>query len=233
MRFAILEDCRNQALLLKAMVEKLGHEGVVFPTAQSFREGLEADHSFDLLLMDWILPDGSGDELLSWVRARFGWSLPIIFVTARVAESDVAAMLRLGADDYVGKPVRYVELEARIEVLTRRRALAGGEQMAGGKLVVGNVVLDASARSATLDDKPVALTAKEFDLALLLMGNLGTLFDRQTLLGKVWELEGAVDTRTVDTHISRIRRKLQLEPEQGWLLSTVYGHGYRLARHKA
>ena len=76
MRFAILEDSRSQAALLKAMVEELGHEGVVFPTAQTFRDGLAAQGPFDLLLMDWILPDGSGDELLAWVRERFGWSLP-------------------------------------------------------------------------------------------------------------------------------------------------------------
>lgn len=93
MRFAILEDSRSQALLLKAMVEELGHEGEIFPTAQTFRDGL-AGGRFDLLLMDWILPDGSGDELLSWVRDKFGWSLPVIFVTARVAErcrGDVAS----------------------------------------------------------------------------------------------------------------------------------------------
>ena len=227
MRFAILEDSRSQALLLKAMVEELGHEGEIFPTAKSFREGLGVAHDFDLLLMDWILPDGSGDELLTWVRDRFGWSLPIIFVTARVAESDVAAMLRLGADDYVCKPIRYLELGARIEALIRRRAVAEGRSTVG-KLVQGNIVLDPAARSATVDGAPVALTAKEFELALLLIRNLGTLFNRQTLLDKVWAVEASVDTRTVDTHISRVRRKLSLEPSHGWLLSTIYGHGYRL-----
>lgn len=229
MRFAILEDSRSQALLLKTMVEELGHEGTVFASALEFRRGLEAQQ-FDLLLMDWILPDGSGDELLGWVRERFGWSIPVIFVTARVAEGDVAAMLRLGADDYVCKPIRYVELSARIEALIRRRALSGNGVREPASLAVGNLTLDPAARSALVDGRTVALTGKEFDLALLLLRNLGTLFNRQTLLEKVWEVDAEIDTRTVDTHVSRLRRKLGLEPVNGWLLTTVYGHGYRLER---
>ncbi|MBI2307610.1 MAG: response regulator transcription factor [Rhodocyclales bacterium] len=229
MRFAILEDSRSQALLLKTMVEELGHEGTVFASALEFRRGLEGQ-PFDLLLMDWILPDGSGDELLGWVRERFGWSIPVIFVTARVAEGDVASMLRLGADDYVCKPIRYVELSARIEALIRRRALSGSGARDTASLVAGNVALDPAARSALVDGRPVALTGKEFDLALLLLRNLGTLFNRQTLLEKVWEVDAEIDTRTVDTHVSRLRRKLGLEPANGWLLTTVYGHGYRLER---
>ncbi|HEX5802889.1 MAG TPA: response regulator transcription factor [Azospira sp.] len=229
MRFAILEDSRSQALLLKTMVEELGHEGVVFAGARDFRQGLETQQ-FDLLLMDWILPDGSGDELLGWVRERFGWSLPVIFVTARVAESDVAAMLRLGADDYVCKPIRYVELSARIEALIRRKAIASVPTAVSGTVVAGNIVLDPAARSALVDGQPVALTGKEFDLALLLLRNLGALFNRQVLLEKVWAVDAEIDTRTVDTHVSRLRRKLGLEPAKGWLLTTVYGHGYRLER---
>lgn len=233
MRFAILEDSRSQALLLKAMTEELGHEAEIFPTAQSFREGLSGALRFDLLLMDWILPDGSGDELLAWVRERFGWALPIIFVTARVAESDVASMLRLGADDYVCKPIRYLELGARIEALIRRRALvAAGEVTIAQKLEVGNIVLDPAARATTMNGQSVALTNKEFELALLLFRNLGTLFNRQILLERIWDIgtDTAVDSRTVDTHVSRLRRKLNLEPAAGWQLSTVYGHGYRLER---
>lgn len=229
MRFAILEDSRSQAALLKTMVEELGHEGVVFASAREFRAGLEMQR-FDLLLMDWILPDGSGDELLGWVRERFGWSVPVIFVTARVAEGDVAAMLRLGADDYVCKPIRYMELAARIEALIRRKALAGTQAAPSERVSAGNIVLDPAARSALVDGLPVALTGKEFDLALLLLRNLGALFNRQTLLEKVWAVDAEIDTRTVDTHVSRLRRKLGLEPARGWLLTTVYGHGYRLER---
>ncbi len=233
MRFAILEDSRSQALLLKAMVEELGHECEVFPTAQSFREGLTVARPFDLLLMDWILPDGSGDELLAWVRERFGWSLPVIFVTARVAEGAVVSMLRLGADAYVCKPIRYVELGARIEALIRRRSMAAEAAPGRGRqLQVGNIVLDPAARTVSVDGAAVSLTNKEFDLAELLLRNLGTLFNRQSLLEKVWDISGeaGADSRTVDTHVSRLRRKLHLEPAAGWQLSTVYGHGYRLER---
>lgn len=229
MRFAILEDSRSQALLLKAMVEDLGHEGEIFPTAQSFREGLGTTNTFDLLLMDWILPDGSGDDLLIWVRERFGWKLPVIFVTARVEEADVAEMLLLGADDYVCKPIRYLELAARIEALLRRRGFLIAAEGKNFVLQVGNVELQPEARSVRVNGEPVAVTTKEFDLAMLLLQNLGTLFSRQVLLERVWGGDIAtLDTRTVDTHISRVRRKLMLEPSHGWLLSTIYGHGYRL-----
>lgn len=232
MRFAILEDSRSQALLLKTMVEELGHEGDIFASAHEFREGLESG-TFDLLLMDWVLPDGSGDELLGWVRSRFGWSLPVIFVTSRVAESDVAAMLRLGADDYVCKPIRYVELAARIEALIRRRMGTRVPAPVVDVVSVGNIVIDPSARSVLVDGMPVSLTAKEFDLGLLLLRNLGALFNRQTLLEKVWAVDADIDTRTVDTHVSRLRRKLGLEPAKGWLLTTVYGHGYRLEQSRS
>lgn len=232
MRFAILEDSRSQAMLLQAMVRDLGHEGVIFPDAQSFRTGLDGQ-SFDLLLMDWVLPDGSGDELLSWVRQRFGWTLPVIFVTARVAEDDVAAMLRQGADDYVCKPIRYIELAARIEALIRRKSLPTADT-ASHPISAGNILLDPISRLVSVNKKPVALTGKEFDLALLLLRNLGTLFNRQTLLERVWEANSSdIDTRTVDTHISRLRRKLKLEKTNGWQLTTVYGHGYRLERPPA
>lgn len=232
MRFAILEDSRSQALLLKTMVEELGHEGVVYSGARDFRQGLETQR-FDMLLMDWVLPDGSGDELLGWVRGRFGWSLPVIFVTSRVAESDVAAMLRLGADDYVCKPIRYIELTARIEALIRRKALTSTPTAVAETVSVGNIVLDPSARSALVDGDLVSLTGKEFDLALLFLRNIGALFTRQVLLERVWAVDADIDTRTVDTHVSRLRRKLGLEPAKGWLLTTVYGHGYRLEQPRS
>ena len=233
MRFAILEDSRSEALLLKTMVEKLDHEGTIFATAKSFREGLEAN-SFDLLLMDWILPDGSGDELLIWVRERFGWKLPVIFVTGRVEEADVAEMLLLGADDYVCKPIRYLELAARIEALLRRRGFLIAAEGKNFVLQVGNVELQPESRLARVGGEPVSLTAKEFDLAVLLLQNLGTLFSRQSLLERVWGGEmSALDTRTVDTHMSRVRRKLELDEEHGWTLTAVYGHGYRLEHAQA
>jgi DNA-binding response OmpR family regulator len=98
-------------------------------------------------------------------------------------------------------------------------------------LQVGAVELNPEARSARLNGEAVALTAKEFDLAMLLLQNLGTLFNRQVLLERVWGNEmAALDTRTVDTHMSRVRRKLELDEAHGWTLTAVYGHGYRLER---
>lgn len=230
MRFAILEDSRSEALLLKAMVEELGHEAELFSTAASFREGLSGGRPFDLLLMDWVLPDGSGDELLIWVRERFGWKLPVMFVTARTEESSVAAMLLLGADDYVCKPIRYLELAARIEALLRHRGFLISDERSNATISVGGIDLDPVARIARRKGEVIALSTKEFDLALLLLQNLGTLFTRQMLTDRVWGTAGAPDTRTVDTHMSRVRRKLELDEENGWRLTAVYGHGYRLER---
>jgi DNA-binding response OmpR family regulator len=227
MHIAILEDDAFQRQFLTMLVETGGHRASGFETGDSLLAALQAG-SFDLLLLDWMLPGLSGEQVLASVRERFGLELPVIVVTARDGESDVVHALRNGADDFVVKPPKALELLARMEALTRRarsnRSLA---------IRVGPYEIDPERRSVTMDGKPVALTQKEFDLAVYLFQNSGRLLSRVKLLEQVWGVSADLDTRTVDTHVSRVRRKLQLDESAGWKLMPVYGFGYRLDPIKA
>ena len=183
--------------------------------------------SFDLLLLDWMMPEVSGEQVLAGVRERFGLNMPVMVVTARDAESDVVHALRLGADDFVVKPPKALELLARMDALTRR--VRNGRAMA---IRIGPYEIDPERRSVSIDGRLIALTQKEFDLAVYLFQNVGRLLSRIKLLEEVWGVEADLDTRTVDTHVSRVRRKLLLDESTGWKLLPVYGFGYRLDQIK-
>ena len=142
--------------------------------------------------------------------------------TRRTAKSDEGA-LRLGADDYVVKPPKGLELLARIEALARRARIGRAVPLKAGRFEV-----DLARRAVLLDGREIVLTLKEFDLASHLFRNPGTLVTRAQLLEAVWSVGPQLDTRTVDTHASRVRRKLGLDGSRGWMLQSVYGYGYRL-----
>lgn len=222
MNVAILDDDAYQRQLLTLLVETGGHSVAGFERGPDLLAALDT-RSFDVLLLDWLLPGMGGDQVLSAVRERRGLDVPVIVVTARDGETDVVGALRLGADDYVVKPPKGLELLARMEALTRR-ARAGRSQ----PIRAGRYEFDLERRVATLDGEPVELTQKEFDLAVHFFQNAGKLLSRGRLLESVWGISAEVDTRTVDTHASRVRRKLGLDASTGWRLQPVYGFGYRL-----
>jgi DNA-binding response OmpR family regulator len=141
----------------------------------------------------------------------------------RDAEEEIVAGLRVGADDYLVKPLKSLELLARIETVARR--VKARRQTV---LHAGDYEIDTERRQARLAGNPVEMTQKELDLAYYLFANPGKLFSRNHLLDKIWGINAAIDTRTVDTHVSRLRRKLKLNGEHGWQLVPVYGYGYRL-----
>jgi len=170
-----------------------------------------------------VMPEMAGDTVLTALRRRPGADLPIIVVTARDSEADVVAALRLGADDYIVKPAKGMELLARIEAIARRARNGRGAPIRAGRFDI-----DLGRRSVLLDGREVSLTLKEFDLAAHLFQHPGTLVTRSRLLETVWAVSTEVDTRTVDTHASRVRRKLRLDGTTGWTLQSVYGFGYRL-----
>jgi DNA-binding response OmpR family regulator len=149
----------------------------------------------------------------------------VLFLTARNDEEDIIAGLRAGADDYLTKPPKQGELLARVEALLRRVGLQG-EQPADEEAPPYRI--DLQRRRVTLADREVALTEREFDLATFLFRRRGRVVSRDALLEGVWNIRGDVATRTVDTHISRLRKKLELGGEHGWRLNAVYQHGYRL-----
>jgi DNA-binding response OmpR family regulator len=222
MYFAVVEDSRSQAEVLKALLKSEGHQVEIFSEGQACIDALKSQ-TFDFFILDWTLPDMGGDDVLKHIREHCGWDVPVIFCTARISEENAADILRLGADDFIPKPIRYMEFMARVEALLRRRRAAAPVSMR-----FGNIELDLAGRRIKLAGVEVDLTQREFDLAVVLLRNVGRVLPREELLASVWVRETEVDSRTVDTHASRLRKKLGLGGESGLMLSSVYGQGYRL-----
>ncbi len=227
MYIALLEDDKDQVELIRLWLEGAGHNCDSFKTGESFTTALRQHRNYDLFILDWMLPDTSGIDVLKWVREEHCQTTPIIFVTARDSEQDIVNALQTGADDYMIKPVKQMELIARINAAGRRANIgdAGGEV-----LEIGPFRIVFSERAIHFGDETIELTQKEFALAVFLLRNNGKLLSRGFILEKVWNMPPGINTRTVDTHISRLRNKLHLTPEYGWRLSAIYQHGYRLER---
>lgn len=230
MRIAILEDDREQAGLIATWLEMAGHHCAADHTSEAFLKTVLRE-SFDLLMIDWMVPRMSGIEVMKRYRESARDYTPVLFVTARDAEEDVVLALQAGADDYMSKPLRRNELLARVTALARRARSGAGEQQLPDSLPF---TFDLETHSLALDGRPIDLTEREFELALFMFRNAGRVLSRGHILEMLWGVQQPdVQTRTVDTHISRLRKKLHLGGDSGWLLTAVYQHGYRLARAPA
>lgn len=222
---ASLEDDLSDASLIREAAAAAGHACTTFTRGCQLLRALRAT-PFDMLLIEWNVAGVSGRDVLAWARAHLDPRLPVMFVTVRDGEADIVEMLMAGADDYMVKPVRPAELMARIHALVRR---AYPESLPGGAIVArGSFVFDGAARVATRDGVEVILTPKEFDLAMLLFRYEGRVVSREHMVAAVWGHDLSPMSRTIDTHISRVRTKLQLVASQGARLAPVYTHGYRL-----
>jgi len=223
MRLAMLEDNRDQAATMGAWLREAGNDVHTFdrPTELIKVAGRE---SFDLYLIDWNLPEMSGADVLHWLREQRGDETPVIFVTARDAEEDIVSALGAGADDYIVKPVRRLEMLSRINAVLRRMRPKEPER----DLLLPPYRFDLVAKQCFVADTLVDLTDKEFELAVFLFRNVGRLFSRGHLLEAVWGRNPNLATRTIDTHVSRLRTKLALRPENGYRLTPTYNYGYRL-----
>lgn len=224
LRIALLEDDPDQGSLITAWLEEGGYHGYHFLSAKDLQRALQRD-SFDLLILDWILPESSGIEVLQWARQNLDWRIPVIFMTRKDSDEDVVYALEQGADDYVSKPVSRGVVMARVRAMERR---VFGEKTEKEIIKAGQFEIDPSAGTVVRDGKAVNLTDREVKLAILLFLNVGRLLSRDYLLENVWGINPDVVTRTVDTHVSRLRQKMELYPENGWQLKAVYQHGYRL-----
>ncbi|RAP59857.1 DNA-binding response regulator [Achromobacter sp. HZ01] len=224
MKIASLEDDLDQARRIQQVLTTAGYSCASYQQSRDLLAALRTEH-FDLVLLDWHLPDIDGDDVVRWLRANIGARIPVIFLTNRSSEDDLVEGLRAGADDYIVKPLRPQELLARVAALLRRSQIS--EPVREG-FEVARYRIEPGARTISLDGAPVALAPKEFDLALLFFRNIGRLMSRDVLAECVWNREIPATSRTLDTHLSNIRQKLQLRPEHGVRLSSSYALGYRL-----
>ena len=226
MKIALLDDDPVQLETMATAAEGLGYRAVLFSRAQALISALRKD-TFDLLIVDWNLPDRSGLEVLAWARTNLRPPPPMLLVTSRAEDEDIVAGLNAGADDYLPKPLSPSVLAARINALMRR---AYAQPSAPGAEILGDTVFHESAGAVTRDGQTVVLTAKEFALARLLFRNLHRALSRTYILETVWDNEPNLNSRSLDMHISRIRTKLNLRPERGFRLTPIYSYGYRLER---
>lgn len=224
MRIAFLEDDPPQLELMLCWGEDAGYHCYGFRTGRALTDALSKD-TFDLLVIDWNLPDTTGIEIVRWVRDTMDWQIPVLFITGRGLEEDAVIALDAGADDYTTKPVQRMAVLAQLQALNRRAIAKTASDVID---LASPYAIDTASRQIKLNGEVVELTNKEYELAALLFHNVGRRLSRSYMMEMVWGTRAELNTRTVDTHISRIRNKLAIRSENGWRLMSVYYHGYRL-----
>lgn len=236
MLIAIVDDDPTVQLLLHATLEQQGYQTRAYLTGSSFLQALGAQPP-DLLIVDWQLPDMSGPDVVRATRKLCGPQLPVLFATQRHQEHDVVQALEAGADDFMSKPLRLPELTARVRALQRRAwpCTAGTE----APLDFAPYRFDSDTRQVCFGAQPVALKAREYALALHLFRNEGRLLSRHHLQQHFWHGASLQESRSLDTHLARLRQLLQLGRCHGapgtpvYALRSIYGSGYRLERLSA
>jgi two-component system, OmpR family, alkaline phosphatase synthesis response regulator PhoP len=221
----VIDDDRSIVELVKLY---LTTEGYQVEVAHTGREGLRLFNQLNpaLVLLDLMLPELDGYEVCRQIRRES--NTPIIMMTARGDDIDTIVGLELGADDYVAKPFNTRELVARIKAVLRRTdsvSLSNTHPPVKNLIELGNTRIDLARHEVTIEDQPVELRAKEFDLLKVLAQNNGIVLDRDRLLNLVWGYEYFGDTRTVDVHVAHLRDKLNGSSAQ---IQTVRGTGYKL-----
>ncbi|MGM0615459.1 MAG: response regulator transcription factor [Pseudomonadota bacterium] len=228
MHIGILEDDPLQRRFLNASLKDWGDEDTRVDAFERASELLTAlqKQTFDLLIVDWYLPDADGMRLVQRLRQDFGWPGPILFITASQGENDVVMALESGADDFLTKPIRPAELRARLSALARRADINKG--ISAETLSFGAYTLAPYNHSIVLNGQAISLTPREYDLAALFLSHIGQLFSREHILKIVWGISADITTRTIDTHLSRLRKKLAFNGQHGLRLKSIYQYGYRL-----
>jgi two-component system, OmpR family, response regulator RegX3 len=222
MRIAVLEDNTDQAEHIRILLERAGHTVHVYTRGRALL-GKLAHESYDLIIIDWEVPDISGIDVLRTARGQLLTNTPVLFLTHRDAEQDIVQALQAGADDFLVKPPREAEFLARVLALGRRM-----RPDTGAKIDVPPYRIDLEHSVLSRDGVPIELTRREFEVALFFFRNLGKVVSRAHILESVWGRGGDVTTRTVDTHVSRLRSALGLSAASGVRLTPIYGYGYRL-----
>jgi DNA-binding response OmpR family regulator len=224
MRIGILEDDPEQCALVHEALSSVGHVCHNFTTGRAIVDALQRQ-TFDLLALDWEVPEMSGEQVLQWTRQNLAGHIPVLFMTVRCREGDVVAILNAGADDFVTKPLCAGVLRARVNALLRR---AYGFDASVSRTIFGEFEFDLSSRQILHNGIAVPVTQRAFSLALLLFENMGRTLSRAHIRDVVWQQMVDIPSRTMDTHVSWLRSKLGLRPENGYRLAPIYGYGYRL-----
>jgi DNA-binding response OmpR family regulator len=183
--------------------------------------------AFEAIVLDCNGADSADADALKHIRGLVGPAVPILVCSKRCGEMDIVDALRAGADDYLVKPLRGAELIARLEAVTRRRTRAS---IRLDVREVGEFRIDCRQRTIHRNQVAIPLTSIDFELSVLFLGNVQRLLTRDHIHEVIWKSAHAVGSRTLDTHVSRVRNKLSLLPSHGWRLVSVYGYGYRLLR---
>ncbi|MGF6574618.1 two component transcriptional regulator, winged helix family [Paraburkholderia fungorum] len=224
MRIALIEPDVQHARAIDRLVFAGGHVCQHFTASAPFLQSAQTDF-FDLLITENWAGDHCAEDVIPLARAILP-DLPVMVLMAAPRESQIVAALHAGADDCLNKPVRGPEMLARIHALMRRAGLRRPPNRR--RDVIGGYSFDAAHFAVAFRDQTVILTPKEFRLALLLFSNLARPVSRVHILEVVWTRGRDVPSRTVDTHVSRVRSKLQLRVELGYCLTPLYGYGYQL-----
>lgn len=218
-----VEDDRSIRELVLYTLKNTGFEAIGFENGESFFSSLKEDDLPQLIMLDIMLPGEDGMDILRKLKSSsVTKNIPVIMVTAKGTEYDKVTGLDCGADDYISKPFGMMELVARIKAVLRR---AGKGVSDGENYEYGKVRLDLRSHTVTVDDKPVELTLKEFELLRLLMKNAGAVLTRDMLLETIWGYDFDGETRTVDVHVRTLRQKLGAGAD---IIETVRGVGYKV-----
>lgn len=223
MKVYILEDDTDQSELYAFWLND--YECKTFDKARDLIKHIPFDVP-DILIIDWNLPTVDGLDVLHWLKGSRYDDIPVIFLTSRNTEDDIVTALTDGADDYIIKPASEAILVARIKAVTRR--LQNKKVKAENAIKSEPYAFTNTTNSVSYKGNTVPLTNKEYELALYFFRNEGTLISRDQLLESIWVKSSDISTRTVDTHISRLRKKLLLDGTHGWKLISIYHQGYKL-----
>lgn len=223
MRIAVLDTEPDQLQLIHQTMASLGHECHSYGDGKALLHALRRE-TFDLLILDWQLPDMKGPDVIRTIRQDHKSRMPILLVAGRRDDTAMVEGLNVGADDFMAKPLRANEFAARVNALLRRSYPARSEP----ELVFGPYHFFPPSRTIKVRGMVVELKNREYELALFLFQNLGRLLSREHLHEAVWGLGIEALSRSLDTHVSRLRTKLELRSSNGFLLLAVYGLGYRL-----
>ncbi|MGW8389777.1 response regulator transcription factor [Pseudoduganella sp. HUAS MS19] len=226
MRIVVLDADRSQADLICQVLTSAGHACHGYQMAKDLLANMRKD-SVDMLILDWQVNDMDPAEVIRKAREKLPENGPVMFLTTSAGEDDIVAGLSLGAEDYLVKPLRRAELVARVQAQLRR---AYPSQNGAEQLQFGQYVFETRPGRLLMDGQVLDVTHKEFYLALLFFRNIGRPLSRAYIHEAVWIRETEVPSRTMDTHVSRVRNKLQLKPENGFRLVPVYSYGYRLEK---